>query len=96
MTQASGDIKSLVLAHLLNAAKAVRQQDIERAVRCLESAVVLYEQYPTFVHEPQSQLRDLLVGIRAVKGICATLHRTDDDVRSLDARAEALRSSAFH
>jgi hypothetical protein len=96
MTRVSDEIKSLVLAHLLDAAQAVRQQDIEGAVRCLESAVVLYEQHPTFVHEPESQLRDLLVYIRAVKSISATLHRSEDDMRSAETRAEALRSSAFH
>jgi len=92
----SDEINSLVLGHLLDAAQAVREQDIERVVRSLESAVVLYEEHPTFVHGPESQLRDLLVCIRAVKSISVTIHRNDDDVRSLESRAEALRSSAFH
>jgi hypothetical protein len=59
-----------VLAHMDAAAEAVRDQDIEGAIACLHDAVRLSEQYPTHADAPTSELRNLLVFIRATRSLC--------------------------
>jgi hypothetical protein len=90
------EVAALVLAHIQGAAEAVRDQDIRAAICCLDAAVALYEQHPRFVHEPSSQLRDLLVYIRSTRSLCQTLRLADDALNDLDERAETLRRSALH
>jgi hypothetical protein len=79
-----------VLAHMDAAAQAVRDQDIEAAISCLHDTVRLCEQYPTHAHTPTSELRNLVVFIRAARSLCATLQRPDDDLRVLEQTADAL------
>jgi hypothetical protein len=79
-----------VLAHMDAAADAVRAQDIEAVVVSLHDAVRLCEQYPRRAHDTANQLRDLLAFIRAVRSLCATLRRPDDDLRLLEETADAL------
>ena len=96
MATDSDEIAAYVLAHVQGAADAARERDIESVVQRLDAAVALYEQHPSCVHEPTSQLRDLLVFIRSARSLSQTLKRPDDDLRELAEEAEALRQSALH
>jgi len=96
MATDSEEIGAYVVAHLQGAAQAVRQQNIEGVILCLDAAVKLYEEHPSLVGEPDSHLRDVLVCIRAARSVSKTLRRADDDLQSLEGRAEALRLSALH
>jgi hypothetical protein len=96
MIVGSEEVTACALAHIQGAAQAVRERNIEGVVRCLDAAVELYEQNPTCVHEPTSQLRDVLVYIRSARSLCKTLKRPDDDLRALENRAEALRLAVLH
>lgn len=96
MAADSKEIAAHVLAHVQGAAHAVRERDIQGVVQRLDAAVALYEQHPSCVHEPTSQLRELLMFIRAARSLCKALKREDDDLRELEDRAEALRVSALH
>jgi hypothetical protein len=64
--------------------EAVRAQDIERVVECLSTAVSIYEQHPSCVHEPTSQLRDLLVLIRSARSLSNTLKRPENNLLELE------------
>ena len=57
----------------------------------LAAALTLYEQHPSQVHEPSSQLRDLLVFIRSAQSICKTLGQSEAELQELEQRAEGLR-----
>ena len=70
---------------------AMREQDMPGLTSALTAAVNLYEQHPTQVHEPESHLRDLLVFVRSARSICQTLGQSEDELRELEDRAEALR-----
>jgi hypothetical protein len=63
------------------------ERDIEGVVRCLAAGVALYEQHPTCVHEPTSQLRNLFVFIRSARSLSKKLKREDEDLRELEERA---------
>lgn len=92
----SAETPAYVSAYMQGAHEAVRAQDIERVVECLSTAVAIYEQHPSCVHEPKSQLRDLLVLIRSARSLSNTLKRPENDLLELEERAEALRQSALH
>lgn len=90
------EISAFVLAHIQGAAQALRNHDIERRVSSLTAAVALYEEHPSYVHAPLGQLRGLLVFIHSARSIGERLERPDDDLRALESRAEALRTSQLH
>jgi hypothetical protein len=96
MAADSEEVSAHVIAHVQGAAQAVGERNIEGVVRCLDAAVALYEQHPSCVHEPTSQLLDLLEFIRSARSLSQTLKRADDDLRELEGRAEGLRQSALH
>lgn len=96
MAATSEEAAAYVSAYMQGAHGAVRAQDIETVVDCLSTAVAIYEQHPSCIHEPTSQLLDLLVFIRSTRSSSKTLKRADDDLRELEERAEALRQSAPH
>lgn len=96
MAANSEKIAAHVSAQMQGAHAAVRAQDIEAVVDCLSTAVAIYEQHPSCIHEPTSQLRDLLVFIRSARSLSKTLKRDDEDLRELEERAEVLRQSALH
>jgi hypothetical protein len=58
--------------------------------------VALYEQNLNCIHEPTSQVLDLLVFIRSARSLSKTLKREDDDLRELEDRAEVLRRFSLH
>lgn len=92
----SEEIAAYVSAHMLGAAHALRAQDMEGVIEHLTHGVVLYEQHPSCVHQPTSQLRDLLVFIRAARSVSKTVKQNDGDLRELEERTEALRQSPLH
>ena len=96
MAADSEEVAAYVCALVQGATQAVRDRDIKRVVDCLAAAVELYEQHPSCIQKPTSQLRDLLVFIRSARSLSKTLKREDDDLRELEERAEALRQSALH
>ena len=87
---------ALVMAHLQGSAQAVGQQDIDGVIGCLDACVGLYVRHPSYVNEPGSLLRELLVGIRAARSVCKTLRRPDQDLQAIEARAERLRQANLH
>ena len=92
----SEEVAGYISALVQGATQAVRDRDIERVVDCLVAAVELYEQHPSCIQKPTSQLRDLLVFIRSARSLSQTLKREDDDLRELEERAEVLRRSELH
>ncbi|MDB5927123.1 MAG: hypothetical protein JWN13_6059 [Betaproteobacteria bacterium] len=85
-----------VLVMVAAAAKALRPKDIDVLIHCLDRAVSLYEQHPKHAQHEGSQLRAVLTFIRSARGIAGALGRRDDDLRRLEARAEALGRSPIH
>ena len=75
------------------AAQACRIKDIAGLVDCLQKAVALYEQFPKHARVEGSQACALLIFVRSARDLSKTLGRPDRDLRELEARAEALRSS---
>jgi hypothetical protein len=95
MAADSEEVAAYVSAHVQGAAQAVRERDIEGVVRCLDAAVALYEQNPSCIQKPTSQLRDLLVFIRSARSLSQTLKREDDDLRELEKGRRHCGSRRF-
>jgi hypothetical protein len=90
------EVSALVLAHIQGVTQAMRNQDIQGVIGCLTAAVTLYEEHPSYVHEPPAHIRDLLVFIRSARSICQTIKRPHNDLDALESRAAALRASHLH
>lgn len=90
------DITRRVLAQMMPAKQALRNQDIEGVIQSLDAAVAIHEQHPRALQEPTSLMADILVAIRATRSVCGSLGMPDDQLRALDERAEALRASRLH
>ena len=84
-------VKADVLTHIQLAARAVNRQDMAGMAEGLAAAVALYEQHPSHVHQPTSQLSDLLMCIRAARALCHALGCPDHEMAVLEARAAVLR-----
>jgi len=84
-------IAAAVEAHIGRIVQAVREQDMKTVVEELSGAVSLYERYPRVAHGPTSQVQDLLVFIRSARDVCEKLGESEDELRDLEQRAEALR-----
>jgi hypothetical protein len=84
-------VAAAVAVCLARGHQAARDQNLNEVIRTLDAAVGLYEQHPTYVREPDSHLRVLLVFIRSARSLCKTLDEREDELRELEERAEALR-----
>jgi hypothetical protein len=84
-------IAATVEAHIARAVQAAREQDMKTVIEELSGAVSLYEQYPRVAHGPASHVADLLAFIRSAREICEKLGESEDELRDLEQRAEALR-----
>ena len=87
----AADLTVAVAGFIETAAVAVRREDPDSAIRCLNRAVDLYKVSRTEVHDPQTQLQTLLEMIQSVVSLCKRLRRPADDLGALQARANALR-----
>jgi hypothetical protein len=79
-----------VVVAFARATDALRGQNIDGVVDALSTAADVYEQHPSYAHEPLSQLHNVLLWIRAGRSLCATLGRSDRDFADLESRAEVL------
>ena len=84
-------VAAAVAVCIARGAQAVRDQNLGEVEKALDDAVSLYEQHPTYVREPDSHLRDVLVFIRSARSLCKTLGDREDELRELEERAEVLR-----
>jgi hypothetical protein len=82
--------------HIQGATQVLRNQDMEGVIGCLTGAVALYEEHPSYVHDPPAHIRDLLVFIPFARAISQTPKRPHDDLDTLEGRAKALRVSQLH
>jgi hypothetical protein len=93
---AAESIGALVTAHLRCAAQPVKAQNVDALVQCLDRAVALSEEHPREVHEPAGHLDTLLKIIRLARRVCNAYARPDDDLRTIEQRAENLSGLQLH
>jgi hypothetical protein len=89
-------IDALVTAHLQCAVQAVKAQNVDTLVRCLDRVVALYEEHPRQVHETTGHLHTLLTIICLARRVCNAHGRPEDDLRTIEQRAENLSGLQLH
>ena len=85
------NVEAEVLGCIDQARQSALEQEIACVIQWLAKAVSIYEENPSAVHEPQSQLADLLLYIQATVRACDT-DEFEDAAVDLEIRAVALQS----
>ena len=86
IAQVQADVSSC----LESAIDAVHRRDLAAVIEWLGSALSIYEENPSAVHEPGAQIEDLLLYIHAVMSFDGLGNRMSH-VCDLQARADALQ-----
>ena len=84
-------VQADVLSCIEQARQSALEQEIARVIQWLSKAVEIYEDNPSAVHEPDSQLADLLLYIEATVGACDT-GELEAAAVELESRATALQA----
>jgi hypothetical protein len=85
------NVQTDVLGCIDEARQSALEQEIASVIQWLAKAVSIYEENPRAVHEPESQLADLLLYIEATIRACDT-REFQQAARELEARAAALQA----
>jgi hypothetical protein len=89
----SARVASDVLGYMETAADAAARQDMHAMTQALAAAVSVYEKCPSEAHGTLSEIRRVLAFLLYARRLSRRLGWTDNGLRELQRRAEALRQA---